>query len=65
MFYVKTLKFVLGTSLLERLYKTNKNLYDNNPAYITKLVNNFRSHRDILEIPNELFYDNELQVRCV
>ena len=27
---------------------------------LTKLVNNYRSHRNIIEIPNQLFYDNEL-----
>ncbi|KAG5876119.1 hypothetical protein JTB14_024493 [Gonioctena quinquepunctata] len=28
--------------------------------YVTKLVKNYRSHKTILEIPNRLFYDNEL-----
>ncbi|XP_032521276.2 RNA helicase Mov10l1-like [Danaus plexippus] len=50
----------LGQSLLERLKKTHENLYtDRN--FITMLVKNFRSHPDILAIPNELFYDNCLQ----
>ena len=31
-----------------------------NPNLLTKLVNNYRSHRAIIEIPKELFYDNEL-----
>lgn len=26
-----------------------------------KLINNFRSHPDILEFPNDAFYDGELQ----
>eukprot|EP01134_Creolimax_fragrantissima_P001837 CFRG1837T1 len=30
------------------------------PKYITKLVNNYRSHPHLLEVPNRLFYDNEL-----
>lgn len=31
-----------------------------NSAVITKLVRNFRSHRDILKIPSELFYNSDL-----
>nr|XP_026489735.1 putative helicase mov-10-B.1 [Vanessa tameamea] len=50
----------LGQSLLARLKQTHENLYtDTN--YITMLVKNFRSHPDILAIPNELFYDNSLE----
>ena len=30
-------------------------------AYITKLVRNYRSHPEILRLPNALFYDGELQ----
>ena len=52
--------------MLERLM--NDDLYmkdsdDNkyNPNYVTKLVNSFRSHPDILKLPNELFYDGELK----
>lgn len=33
-----------------------------NPLVLTKLVRNFRSHRTLLELPNQLFYDDELQV---
>ncbi|GLI68474.1 hypothetical protein VaNZ11_012900 [Volvox africanus] len=29
-------------------------------AYITKLLHNYRSHPDILRVPNASFYDNEL-----
>ncbi|GIL89998.1 hypothetical protein Vretimale_18008 [Volvox reticuliferus] len=29
-------------------------------AYITKLLQNYRSHPDILRVPNAIFYDNEL-----
>jgi len=32
-----------------------------NPYYVTKLVNNYRSHPAILYIPSQLFYDSELQ----
>ena len=31
-----------------------------NSDLLTKLVNNYRSHRAIIEIPKQLFYDNEL-----
>ncbi|KAG6438499.1 hypothetical protein O3G_MSEX000020 [Manduca sexta] len=51
----------LGTSLLERLYTCYPELYDDNPQYITTLINNFRSHPDILNIPNQLFYKGELK----
>ena len=53
------------TSLLERLM-TSCPAYDRgrrgsyNPNLLTKLVNNYRSHRAIIEIPKQLFYDNEL-----
>ncbi|NXE92816.1 SDE3 helicase, partial [Menura novaehollandiae] len=56
----------LGTSLLERLmlhnplYKKSSGGY--NPQFITKLLWNYRSHKAILRIPNELFYDSELKV---
>ncbi|NXY16778.1 SDE3 helicase, partial [Atrichornis clamosus] len=56
----------LGTSLLERLmlhnplYKKSSGGYD--PQFITKLLWNYRSHKAILRIPNELFYDSELKV---
>ncbi|XP_050354103.1 RNA helicase Mov10l1-like isoform X2 [Nymphalis io] len=50
----------LGQSLLARLKQTYENLYTD-PNYITMLVKNFRSHPDILAIPNELFYDNCLK----
>jgi helicase MOV-10 len=33
-----------------------------NPAVLTKLVKNYRSHPDILELPNTLFYGGELEV---
>jgi len=54
-------------SLLERYMETvqvymrhpETNAYDN--KLLVKLVRNYRSHPDILQIPNELFYDNELQ----
>lgn len=54
------------TSWLEQLCKTN--LYSRNnlagqyhEGFITQLVKNYRSHPQILKIPNELFYDNTLE----
>lgn len=54
------------TSWMEQLCGTN--LYSRHPTsgrfnefYITQLVKNYRSHPDILRIPNELFYGNTLQ----
>ena len=64
--YNKTKLFCFsGISLLERLM-TSCNTYERepnggyNPNLLTKLVNNYRSHRDIIEIPKQLFYENEL-----
>ncbi|KAM8975149.1 helicase MOV-10 [Pelodytes ibericus] len=55
----------LGMSLLERLM-THNPLYQKddkgyNSKFVTKLLKNYRSHPSILKVPNELFYDNELQ----
>ncbi|XP_060925046.1 putative helicase mov-10-B.1 [Limanda limanda] len=52
----------LGLSLLERLMKYN-DLYkkSKDARFVTKLLRNYRSHAAILKIPNELFYDNEVQ----
>ncbi|XP_020627311.1 putative helicase mov-10-B.1 [Orbicella faveolata] len=61
-----TREYGLETSLLERLM-TSCNTYSRDPRgsydsdLLTKLVNNYRSHKNIIEIPNELFYDNELK----
>ena len=44
---------VYSREALTRQFDTN---------YVTKLVQSFRSHPDILKVPNECFYDNELQV---
>ncbi|XP_068603628.1 putative helicase mov-10-B.2 [Brachionichthys hirsutus] len=60
------LKYGLGISLLERLmkdfplYQKNNGAFDN--CFVTKLLRNYRSHPAILKIPNDLFYDGELQV---
>ncbi|XP_036198908.1 helicase MOV-10 isoform X2 [Myotis myotis] len=58
-------KHGLGYSLLERLltynalYKKGPDGY--NPQFITKLLRNYRSHPTILDIPNQLYYERELQ----
>ncbi|XP_035761375.1 putative helicase mov-10-B.2 isoform X5 [Neolamprologus brichardi] len=60
------LKYGMDVSLLERLmnnfpmYQKNADDVFNN-SFFTKLVRNYRSHPAILEVPNELFYDGELQ----
>ncbi|XP_037629483.1 putative helicase mov-10-B.2 [Sebastes umbrosus] len=60
------LRYEMGVSLLERMMK-NFPLYqkDEEGAYsnrfVTKLLQNYRSHPAILKVPNELFYDGELQ----
>ncbi|KAM7411859.1 hypothetical protein PAMA_021707 [Pampus argenteus] len=60
------LKYGMGVSLLERmmnnfsLYQKDEGVFNNH--FVTKLLRNYRSHPAILKIPNELFYDGELQV---
>uniref|UniRef100_A0AAX7TI72 RNA helicase n=1 Tax=Astatotilapia calliptera TaxID=8154 RepID=A0AAX7TI72_ASTCA len=60
------LKYGMGVSLLERLMN-NFSVYQKNAdgvfskRFVTKLLRNYRSHPAILKIPNELFYDGELQ----
>lgn len=56
-------KLGLGISLMERL-KRDCALYSDDrrdPNYIMMLKKNFRSHRDILSIPDELFYHGQLE----
>ncbi|XP_037682285.1 helicase MOV-10 isoform X2 [Choloepus didactylus] len=60
-----TQKHGLGHSLLERLLTYNT-LYKKGPdgynaEFITKLLRNYRSHPTILDIPNRLYYEGELQ----
>ncbi|XP_048873880.1 putative helicase mov-10-B.1 isoform X2 [Brienomyrus brachyistius] len=63
------IKYGLGMSLLERLmshiqlYKKNSEMQFDDRC-VTKLVKNYRSHPAILKIPNELFYDGELQAHA-
>ncbi|KAJ8258035.1 hypothetical protein GJAV_G00192420 [Gymnothorax javanicus] len=64
------IQYGLGLSLLERLMKHNP-LYQKDaetkqfdPRFVTKLLRNYRSHPAILKIPNELFYEGELQAHA-
>ncbi|TRY87279.1 hypothetical protein DNTS_028207 [Danionella cerebrum] len=59
------IKYGLDLSLLERLVTHNK-LYQKgkegyNNRYITKLLENYRSHPSILKVSNDMFYDGELK----
>lgn len=54
-------------SLMERLcdeplYQRNSGKF--NEKYITMLVQNYRSHPDILHVPNILFYGGALVARA-
>lgn len=66
------IKYGLGISLLEwmmtkvpfygRIPQDEEDeLGEYNPLIITKLLKNYRSHPSILERPNEMFYDDELE----
>ena len=57
------IKYGLDKSLLER-YMIDQPVYYKpyDERIITKLLNNYRSHPAILELPNHLFYDGELNV---
>lgn len=47
-----------------RLYKRDRISDRYNEKYITQLVENFRSHHTILEIPNTLFYLGKLRAKA-
>ncbi|KAK9884828.1 hypothetical protein WA026_009054 [Henosepilachna vigintioctopunctata] len=50
----------LNKSLLERLMNTQSIYANEDINFISMLKKNFRSHPDILKLPNELFYDSKL-----
>ncbi|CAK8686545.1 unnamed protein product [Clavelina lepadiformis] len=58
-------EYGLAVSYLERLMENQDIYQQHDEGYdhhvITKLLKNYRSHKAILEIPNECFYDNELK----
>ncbi|XP_063688478.1 helicase MOV-10-like [Bolinopsis microptera] len=59
----------LSMSLLERymscdVYERKEQFRDNSfydPILLTKLIRNYRSHSELLIVPSQLFYDNELE----
>ena len=51
----------LGVSLLERLLQAYKDAGETSSAYIAQICNNYRSHKDILELPSQLFYSSSLK----
>ncbi|XP_074536757.1 putative helicase mov-10-B.2 [Halichoeres trimaculatus] len=54
-------KYGFGLSLLERLMRDFDIYKRFNGYFVTKLLRNYRSHPSILKVPNELFYEGELQ----
>lgn len=58
-------KFGMEQSYMERLVRTSQAYKTNQdgkypPELLTYLVNNYRSHPDILRLPNHMFYHNKL-----
>jgi len=58
-------KFGMNTSYMERLMTQHDVYGRKNEKYpsdlLTKLVRNYRSHPSVLKLPNEMFYDGELE----
>lgn len=46
------------------LYKRNATTGEYDPRYIVHLYKNYRSHPDILHIPNQLFYEGRLEAKA-
>lgn len=59
-FKISWMEHLLNT----RLYKRDKTTKKYNARYITHLVRNYRSHPAILKMPNELFYESQLEARA-
>ena len=59
-------KYGLDVSYLERVCQTQPYLRDESkpgnydPHYVTKLINNYRSHPALIALPSEVFYHAEL-----
>lgn len=65
--YAKALGY--NTSLMERLskqpmFKIDVSEGQYNECVVTHLVNNYRSHCDILHVPNSLYYNNKLKAKA-
>ncbi|XP_076596549.1 LOW QUALITY PROTEIN: putative helicase mov-10-B.1 [Chaetodon auriga] len=57
-------QYGLGVSLLERMmnhYAEHPQNKDMISRFVTKLLRNYRSHPDILEFPNQRFYEGKLK----
>ena len=59
----------LETSMLERLskravYAPRADTRCADPRVLVKLLNNYRAHDDLLELPNRLFYGGEMRARA-
>lgn len=54
----------LGSSLLERLLRAYK-AGEESRKYIAHLWTNYRCHKDVLELPSQLFYDSSLKPMSV
>lgn len=48
----------------QKYYRRNPLTKDFNSQYIVRLKKNYRSHEKILQIANELYYDNILQAKA-
>lgn len=66
---LNAVKLGYKTSFMEhlfnrRLYTRNTTTGKYNQKFITQLVKNYRSHSDILSVPNNLFYENKLVAKA-
>lgn len=57
---VSLMERLMGRSLYSRSDKPDADGLHYDPMMLTKLVRNYRSHPDILAVPNRLFYNEEL-----
>lgn len=66
-------QFGMDISLLERLFLNNDPYRRDDryqhygfycPLFLTKLVDNYRSHPNLLKLPSSMFYDDELQPKA-
>ena len=62
MFNFNYFSLITDISFLERLMKLDMYKNKDNENYVVKLVKNYRSHKDIIKISSEAFYDGELTV---
>lgn len=48
----------------QKAYKPNSETGQYNPRFIVQLTDNYRSHKDILQTSNKLYYNNTLQCKA-